>query len=144
MEKITRLLSWFATLLVVAAAALSAAQRPAAGHPGAAAGQLKSDAAVAGQPRASSPESSGLHAGHGRALPVTSGITLNAFDRTWFVKDSGGQQWLPGPCVWSGNGGRVWSDGEGLHLTVQPQDAVSARLRVCDGFCLIFAVFSVS
>lgn len=57
-----------------------------------------------------------------RMLPVTSNIQFDSLGYRWFVKDSGGQKRLPGPCVWSGDSRRVWQDGQGIHLTVQPQD----------------------
>jgi hypothetical protein len=56
-----------------------------------------------------------------RRLPITSPYTVNAFGRTWFVKDSGGASWLPGPCRWSADSSRVFVDDAGqVHLNVAP------------------------
>ena len=56
----------------------------------------------------------------GVKAPVTSSIVLEKFNRNWYVKDSGKEKWLPGPCVF--HGGNVYVDNEGVHLIVAPQN----------------------
>ena len=59
----------------------------------------------------------------GRRVPVTTSTSFSALGRDWWVKDSGGQPVLPGPCVFTPDEHHVWADGAGIHLTVAPVDA---------------------
>jgi len=66
--------------------------------------------------------------GQARQLPVYSSTTIDAFSRTWFVRDSYGARVPPGPCIFTPRSDRVWVDNDGIHLTVAPRDSS------CDGW----------
>lgn len=63
----------------------------------------------------------------GRRLPTTSATRLSFAGNEWYVKDSHGQRWDPGPCVWTSrsDANGVFSDSNGLHLTMSAQNECS-------------------
>lgn len=61
---------------------------------------------------------------HGRHLATSSDARLSFAGLDWFVKDSHGARWDPGPCSWTSrsDASGVFADENGLHLTMSAQD----------------------
>jgi hypothetical protein len=69
-----------------------------------------------------------------RRATVTSATTLTAFGREFFVRDSGGARWDPGPCVFTPSPERIFADENGLHLTVAPTDGACGGWASTEAF----------
>lgn len=90
--------------------------------------------AAAPPPHGAPPPPGASPARAARRATVTSATTLTAFGREFFVRDSGGARWDPGPCVFTPSPERIFADENGLHLTVAPTDGACGGWASTEAF----------